>query len=182
VRIGYARVSTDEQNLDAQRAALMSAGCERIYEERESGGRWDRPQLQELLRSIRRGDEAIVTRLDRVSRSVRDTLSIIEKLEAAGAGFRSLAENVDTVSPAGRMLTTMLAAFAEFEPASIRARTRDGLAAARKRGVVLGRKPALTPEQREKVRHHVECGDWTRAEAARMFGVDPATITRLMQR
>src|SRR4051794_35965988 len=111
MKIGYARVSTDDQNLDDQRAALLAAGCERIYEERESGGRWDRPQLQEVLRSVRRADEVVVTRLDRISRSVRDTLYILEKLEAVSVGFRSLAESVETVSPAGRMLTTMLAAF-----------------------------------------------------------------------
>lgn len=180
MRIGYARVSTDDQHLDGQRAALTAAGAERVYEEKESGGRWDRPVLHELLRTLRPGDEVMVVRLDRLSRSVRDTLSLLEAVTAAGAGFRSLTEGIETVSPAGRMLTTMLAAFAEYERGILRQRTIDGLAAAKRRGSLLGRRPKLDTVQRQAVVRNVVAGVWTRAEAARVMKVDPATITRIM--
>ncbi|MDQ2104429.1 recombinase family protein [Azospirillum isscasi] len=180
MKLGYCRVSTDDQHLDAQRAALTAAGVERIYEEKESGGRWDRPVLHELLRSLRPGDEVLVVRLDRLSRSVRDTLTILERIGEVGAGFRSLTEGIETVSPAGRMLTTMLAAFAEYERAILRQRTRDGLAAAKRRGSCLGRRQKLSPVQRQAVIQNVTAGTWTRAEAARIMDVDPATITRVM--
>jgi hypothetical protein len=115
--IGYARVSTDDQDTAAQVAALKVAGCERIYREKASGGRWDRPELQRLLDQLRKGDVLVVWKLDRLSRSLRDLIVIMERFAAAKAGFRSLTEVIDTATPAGRMMIQMVGAFAEFERA-----------------------------------------------------------------
>ena len=115
--IGYARVSTNEQDTATQVAALKAAGCERIFREKASGGRWDRPELHRLLDQLRKADVLVVWKLDRLSRSLRDVLTIMEHIAKAKAGFRSLSEAIDTTSPAGRMMMQMLGAFAEFERA-----------------------------------------------------------------
>src|ERR1700681_255943 len=112
--IGYARVSTSEQETAAQVAALKAAGCERIYREKASGGRWDRPGLHRLLDQLRKGDVIVVWKLDRLSRSLRDVLTIMERQGEAGAGFRSLTEAIDTTTPTGRMMMQMVGAFAEY--------------------------------------------------------------------
>ena len=130
--LGYARVSkADDQDTAAQVSALKAAGCTRVYEEKASGGRWDRPELHRLLDHLREGDALVVWKLDRLSRSLKDLLHILEKIDAAGATFRSLTEAVDTTGPAGRMMMQMLGSFAEFERAMVRERTRAGLKAAR---------------------------------------------------
>lgn len=177
--IGYARVSTDEQDTAAQRRALEAAGCERIFEERASGGRWDRPQLHKLLEQLRPGDVLVVWKLDRLSRSLKDLLHLMETIQEVGAGFRSLTEAVDTTTPAGRMMMQMVGAFAEFERAMIRERTNAGLAAARSEGRVGGRPQKLSGRQREEAREMVMSGRKSAAEAARIFGVHPSTIHRL---
>ena len=112
MNLGYARVSTDDQDTAAQLDALRAAGCERVFEERASGGRWDRPELHRMLDQLRDGDVVIVWKLDRLSRSLKDLLSIMEKIDAAGAGFRSLTEAIDTTTPAGRMMMQMVGVFA----------------------------------------------------------------------
>ena len=112
--IGYARVSTSEQETAAQVTALKAAGCERIYREKASGGRWDRPELHRLLDQLRKGDVLVVWKLDRLSRSLRDVMTIMVKLAEAKAGFRSLTEAIDTTTPAGRMMMQMVGAFAEL--------------------------------------------------------------------
>ena len=127
--IGYARVSTNDQETAAQVAALKAAGCERIFREKASGGRWDRPELHRLLDHLRRGDVLVVWKLDRLSRSLRDVLTIMERLGEGKAGFRSLTEAIDTTTPAGRMMMQMVGAFAEFERAMLRERTKAGQAA-----------------------------------------------------
>ena len=138
--IGYARVSTDDQDLALQRAALKEAGCRRVYEEKVSGARRDRPQLARLLDQMREDDVVVVYRLDRLARSTRDLLEIAEQLRDAGAGLRSLGEPwADTTSPAGRMVLTVFAGIAEFERALIQERTGAGRAAAMRRGVRFGR-------------------------------------------
>src|ERR1700680_4898016 len=134
MQIGYARVSTDDQDTATQVAALKSAGCERIYREKASGGRWDRPELHKLLNQLRKGDVLVVWKLDRLSRSLRDVLTIMERVQEQKAGFRSLTEAVDTTTPAGRMMMQMVGAFAEFERAMLKERTYAGLEAARKEG------------------------------------------------
>ena len=116
MNFGYARISTDRgQDTAAQLDALHGAGCERVFEERASGGRWDRPELHRMLDQLRDGDVVIVWKLDRLSRSLKDLLSIVEKIAAAGAGFQSLTEAIDTTTPAGRMMMQMLGSVAEFE-------------------------------------------------------------------
>ena len=179
--IGYARVSKlDGQTTSGQINALRSAGCETIYEEAASGGRWDRPELQNLLKYLRPGDVVVVWKLDRLSRSLKDLLFIMEKLDAAGAGFRSLSEAIDTTSPGGRMVMQMLGSFAEFEREMIRERTRAGLDRARQEGRVGGRRPKLTPEQRREAIDAVRSGRRTASQMARVFGVHPATIGRIL--
>ena len=180
--IGYARVSTGDQNTDAQTEVLKAAGCERFFVETASGGRWERPELQTMLSQVRKGDVLVVYKLDGLSRSLKDLLVILEKLKAAGAGFRSVTEAIDTTTAAGRMMMQMLGAFAEFERAMVRERTRSGLAAARGRGVRLGRLPALTEEQQAVVVANVASGKWSQAEAGRLFGVNRSTISRLLSR
>lgn len=178
--LGYARVSTEDQDTTAQVTALTAAGAGRIFQEHASGGRWDRPELQRLLDQVRAGDVLLVWKLDRLSRSLKDLLHIMERLDTAGAGFRSLTEAIDTTLPAGRMMMQMLGAFAEFERAMVRERTRAGLAAAAAQGRHGGRRPKLTLVQRQEVVDMVSTGRRTGAEAARLFGVNPATISRVV--
>ena len=141
---GYARVSKGEdQSTAAQRRLLREAGAEKVYEETMSGGRWDRPELGRLLDQLRPGDVVMVWKLDRLSRSLKDLLYLLERIEAAGAGFRSLTESIDTTTAAGRMLMQMLGSFAEYERAMVKERTTAGLAAARAEGRVGGRRPKL---------------------------------------
>jgi DNA invertase Pin-like site-specific DNA recombinase len=178
--IGYARVSTSEQETAAQVAALKVAGCERIYREKASGGRWDRPELHRLLDQLRKGDVLVVWKLDRLSRSLRDVLVIMERLGEVRAGFRSLTEAIDTTNPAGRMTMQMVGAFAEFERAMLKERTKAGLDAARQEGRIGGRRPKLSPQQQAEIRTMITRGDKTAADAARLFKVHPATISRLL--
>ena len=153
--IGYARVSTDDQDTAVQVAALKAAGCERIYREKASGGRWDRPELHRLLDQLRKADVLVVWKLDRLSRSLRDVLIIMERLAEAKAGFRSLTEAIDTTTAAGRMMMQMVGSFAEFERAMLRERTKIGLEAARREGRIGGRRPKLTLQQQSEIRKMV---------------------------
>jgi Site-specific recombinases, DNA invertase Pin homologs len=179
--IGYARVSKiDQQDTPAQVKALKEAGCKRIFEEHASGGRWERPELHRALDQLREGDVLVVWKLDRLSRSLKDLLNILEKITEAEAGFRSLTEAIDTTTPAGRMMLQMLGAFAEFERSMVRERTRMGLQAARERGRVGGRLPKLTAHQRAEVIKMVESGNKTGAEVARLFRVHRSSISRLI--
>ena len=140
VLLGYARVSKgDEQNNALQAKALRAAGCRRLFEETASGGRWDRPELHRMLDHLREGDTVVVWKLDRLSRSLKDVLHIMERIAKAGAGFRSITENIDTTTPAGPDDDADGGSFAEFERAMIRERTSAGLAAARAEGRVGGR-------------------------------------------
>jgi DNA invertase Pin-like site-specific DNA recombinase len=179
--VGYARVSKGEEQSNAgQHAALKRAGCRRVFEEAASGGRWDRPVLKDMLRQLRDGDVVVVWKLDRLSRSLKDLLPIMERIEAAGAGFRSLTESIDTTTPAGRMMMQMVGSFAEFERAMIRERTSAGLAQARAEGRVGGRRRKLTPKQRAEVAESVLSGRQTAAERARIFGVSQPTVSRIV--
>lgn len=181
--LGYARVSKmDDQNTKAQLSALKAAGCQKFFEETASGGRWDRPQLHKLLDQLRPGDKLVVWKLDRLSRSLKDLLVILEKVEKAEAGFCSLTENVDTTTSSGRAMMQMLGVFAEFERAMIKERTDAGLKEARKQGRVGGRKPKITPAQSKEIIESITIGRKTEAEMARLFEVDRSTICRLMGR
>src|SRR5580700_9031873 len=149
--IGYARVSTSERETATQVTALKAVRCERIYREKPSGGHWDRPELHRLLDQLRKGDVLVVWKLDRLSRSLRDVLTIMERLAEAKAGFRSLTEAIDTTTPAGRMMMQIVGSFAEFERAMLRKRTKIGLETARREGRIRGRPPKLTRQQQTEI-------------------------------
>ncbi|MDN3562856.1 recombinase family protein [Paeniroseomonas aquatica] len=178
--LGYARVSTNDQDLALQRRALREAGCRRVYAEKVSGARRDRPELERLLDQVREEDVVVVTRLDRLARSTRDLLNIAERLRDVDAGLRSLAEPwADTTSPAGRMVLTVFAGIAEFERALILSRTSAGREAAKQRGVRFGRPPSLTPDQVALGRRLVDEGTSVRA-AARVLRCHHATLYRAL--
>jgi DNA invertase Pin-like site-specific DNA recombinase len=181
MRIGYARVSRgDLQEVEVQAEALKSAGCQKIFKEEASGGRWNRPELHRLLDQLREGDIVTVWKLDRLSRSLKDLIAILEKIEQAGTTFESLTEHIETRSPAGRMFMQMLGSFAEFERAMIRERTRQGLEYARAQGRKGGRRPKLTKEQKALIVELIESGQRRAADVARSFRVSEATISRLL--
>jgi DNA invertase Pin-like site-specific DNA recombinase len=180
--MGYARVSTQDQDNSAQIAALNTAGCARIFEEKAPGGRWERPELHRLLDQLRRGDVLVVWKLDRLSRSLKDLIMLLEKVQIAGAGFQSLTEAIDTTTPAGRMMMRIVGSFAEFERAMLRERTRNGLEVARKEGRTGGRRPKLTSRQQQEIVKLVQSGEKTAADAARLFNVHPSTVGRLLAR
>ena len=179
--IGYARVSKgDDQSNAAQARALKAAGCRRTFEETASGGRWDRPKLQELVGQLRDGDVVVVWKLDRLSRSLKDLLHLMEKIEDAGAGFRSLTESIDTTTPAGRMMMQMVGSFAEFERAMIRERTSAGLAQARIEGRIGGRRRKLDAKKRREIADSVISGRKSGAEMARLYEVSEPTVSRIV--
>ena len=176
---GYARVSTDGQTLAAQDAALHAAGCVKVYGEKQSGAKADRPQLAKLLRRLEPGDVLMVTRLDRLARSTRDLLNILHTLGERSIGFKSLADTwADTTTPHGRLLVTMLAGIAEFERELIKARTGEGRKRAQARGVRFGRPPALTAHQRQEALKRLAAGE-TQTDIARSYNVSHVTIGRL---
>lgn len=178
---GYSRVSKGEDQNDAlQRRAFDAAGVERIFFETASGGRWDRPELHRMIDQLRAGDVIVVWKLDRLSRSLKDLLVLMERIDSAGAGFRSLTEAIDTTSAAGRMMMQMVGAFAEFERAMIRERTKAGLEAARLENRIGGRRPKLRPDQCQDIADNVLSGRKTGAQMARLYGVSPATISRII--
>jgi DNA invertase Pin-like site-specific DNA recombinase len=178
--IGYARVSTQGQDLEQQRLALGQSGCQRIFEEKISGAKRDRPELGRLLDHLRPGDVLTVTRLDRLARSTTDLLHIAERLKEIDAGLRSLAEPwADTTSPAGRMILTIFAGIADFERALISERTSAGRAAAKAKGVRFGPKPALTSDQVTHAKRMIEEGQSV-SEVAWLLGVHRATLYRAL--
>ena len=175
---GYARVSTDDQSLDAQTDALTAAGAERIFADKISGTTRKRPELDKLFDQLRDGDVVVVAKYDRLARSLRDLLDIVEAIRERGAGFRSLAEEIDTTTSAGRLIFHVFASIAEFERDRILERTREGLAAARRRGRVGGRPPALSPDQKAEVRRMRDEDGKTLSEISRLFKVSISTIRR----
>ncbi len=179
--IGYARVSKgDEQSNAAQARSLAAAGCQRIFEEAASGGRWDRPVLQDMVRQLRPGDTVVVWKLDRLTRSLKDLLHLIERIETTGAGFRSLSEAIDTTTPAGRMMMQMVGSFAEFERAMIRERNSAGLAQARAEGRVGGRRRKLDDAKRAEIADSVISGRKSAAEMARLYDISQPTVSRIV--
>jgi DNA invertase Pin-like site-specific DNA recombinase len=177
---GYARVSTAGQTLASQEAQLHAAGCAKVYAEKVSGAKADRPELAKLLRRLEAGDVLMVTRLDRLARSTRDLLNILDGIGKAGAGFKSLSDAwADTTTPHGRLMLTVLGGLAEFERELILARTGDGRARAKAKGVRFGRPPCLTPHQRREAMQRLSEGA-SQADLARSYGVSQATISRLV--
>jgi DNA invertase Pin-like site-specific DNA recombinase len=177
--IGYARVSTTGQELAGQVVELHTAGCTKIYREKASGAKTDRAELAKLLGRLQAGDVLIVTRLDRLARSTRDLLNVLDTVSKAGAGFRSLKDTwADTTTPHGRLMLTVLGGLAEFERELIRARTGEGRKRAQDRGVRFGRPTKLTAHQRQEALARLAAGE-TQADVARTYAVDPTTIGRL---
>lgn len=180
--IGYARVSTDDQNLDLQRDALQKAGCQVIYEETASGKNATREELAQCRKALRSGDTLVVWRLDRLGRSLPDLVSIIGELEVEEIGFQSITENIETGSAAGKLIFHVFAALAEFERNLIRERTKAGLAAARARGRKGGRKPALTDRAVNEIKQLLKNPNIEVTEVAKRYGVSRATIYKYLKR
>jgi DNA invertase Pin-like site-specific DNA recombinase len=180
MHIGYARVSTTDQHTENQIEKLRQAGCKKIYEEKASGGRWDRPQLQKCLDHLRDDDVLVVWKLDRLSRSLSDLLRILERVDKAGASFKSLTESLDTTGACGKLMMHMLGAFNEFERSIIRERTRLGLERARANGRIGGGRYKLTPQQQQQAIAWIRSEEKTQAQVAEFFNVDPSTISRMM--
>lgn len=178
--IGYARVSTADQNLNSQIDALKAAGCKKIYQEKMSGTRDDRPELERCLDYIRDGDTLVVLKLDRLGRSLHHLVGVLNLLHAKEANFRSLSDSIDTTSPSGRLTYHVMSAMAEFERSLNNDRTRHGLASARARGRIGGRPKALNPEKASLI-------DQRRSERisvtaiAEEIGVGPATVYRYLK-
>ena len=176
---GYARVSTRDQDLAAQDAELRAAGCAKVFREKASGARTDRPELAKVIRRLDAGDVLVATRLDRLARSTRDLLNVLDEIGKRGAGFRSLKDTwADTTTPHGRLMLTVLGGLAEFERELIRSRTGEGRARAKARGVKFGRPRKMTPHQRQEALQRLHAGE-TMADVARTYAVDAATISRL---
>jgi DNA invertase Pin-like site-specific DNA recombinase len=176
--IGYARVSTDDQNLDLQIDALNRAGCERIFSDEISGAKAHRPGLAEALDFLRPQDTLVVWRLDRLGRSLKDLVEKVELLRGRGIGFRSLHENIDTTSSAGKFQFHVFSALAEFERDLIRERTLAGLQAARARGRVGGRKREMTPEKMKMAAQLLRDGSIQVAEICKTLNVSRSTLYR----
>ena len=179
--VGYARVSTADQNLDLQSDALSVAGCMRVFMDTASGSLADRLQLTACLAYVRDGDTLVVWRLDRLGRSLPHLIDTVRALADRGVGFRSVQEAIDTTTPGGRLVFHVFAALAEFERDLIRERTHAGLAAARARGRVGGRKPALTPAKAKAAQGLYDAGGTTVADIARVVGVSRATLYRTLK-
>lgn len=182
MKIGYARVSTDEQNLDLQLEALRAEGCELICEDKASGATPDRAGLADALNRCAAGDVLVVWKLDRLGRSLIDLVVFVEALQARGAGLKILTgqgAQIDTTKPDGRMIFGILAIMAQFERELIAERTKAGLAAAKRRGVKLGRPPLLSRFQIDEARKMIAAGK-LRREVAALLGVSPLTLRRAL--
>jgi DNA invertase Pin-like site-specific DNA recombinase len=177
--LGYARVSTREQDLTGQVAELRAAGCAKVFSEKASGARGDRAELARMIKRLQPGDVLVVTRLDRLARSTRDLLNVLEAVKRAGAGFRSLKDAwCDTTTPHGVLMLTVLGGLAEFERTLIKARTGEGRERAQARGVRFGRPLKLSAHQRREAIERLDAGDAV-VDVARTFGVDRATLYRM---
>ena len=180
--LGYARVSTRDQDASLQHDALRAAGCSRIFTDHASGALDARPALAEVTDHLRPGDTLVVWRLDRLGRSIRHLIDSLAELDKRGVGFKALTESIDTTTSGGRLVFHLFAALAQFERELISERTHAGLAAARARGRNGGRPPQLNAEQVVIARALYEKGDMTVAEIGRVFGVSRTTIYRSLDR
>jgi DNA invertase Pin-like site-specific DNA recombinase len=178
--IGYARVSTDDQNLDLQRDALNSAGCEQIFTDQVSGTRARRPGLEQALSHLRAGDTLVVWRLDRLGRSLRHLIDTVTDLQEKGIGFKSLTESIDTTTSGGKLVFHIFGALAEFEREIIRERTQAGLQAARARGKTGGRPKALTEKQVAMLRQLAADPNRSVEEICQTLGISRMTFYRYL--
>ncbi|HEM8614032.1 recombinase family protein [Citrobacter amalonaticus] len=175
MQIGYVRVSTNEQNTDLQREALERSGCEQIFEEKMSGTVANRPALKKLLRTLKEGDTLVVWKLDRLGRSMRNLVLLVDELRQRGIHFRSLTDSIDTSSPMGRFIFHIMSALAEMERELIVERTLAGLAAARAKGRVGGRRPKLSTEQWAQAGRLIAAGE-PRRRVAIIYDVGMSTL------
>lgn len=180
--IGYARVSTEDQKLRLQRDALKQAGCEKVYREKVSGAAQKLPARERLLEFARKGDVIVVWKLDRLGRSLRDLIDVVNKMKQCGVGLRSLHESIDTTTPSGKLTFHIFAALAEFERDMIRERTNAGLAAAKRRGKTLGRPRSLSEEQVRMAKVMLADPDLSARQVAEQLGVHRATLYRHLSR
>jgi DNA invertase Pin-like site-specific DNA recombinase len=180
MKYGYARVSKDEQNPALQIAALKKDGCEKIFKDQLSGAITNRPALLRCLKTLERGDTLTVWKLDRLGRSLRDLITMLDDLKKRGVKFKSLTEAIDTETPTGRAMWQMIGLMAEFERSIISERTRAGVKDAQGRGVKFGRKRKLTDAQITHAREQIEKGKKGRQEIAALFNVDRATLYRAL--
>lgn len=180
--VGYARVSTQDQNLELQVDALSKAGCEQTFQEKITGKSKDRPELSFCLKMLRAGDVLVVWKLDRLARSLKDLVEIISELEAKGVGFKSLTESIDTTSPGGKLIFHIFGALSEFEHSLIRERTLEGLKAARARGRKGGRKPSMTRSDVQKAAAMLKDPNITKKEVAEHFKVSRLTLNKSLAR
>lgn len=178
MKIGYARVSTQDQNLDRQLDALNKAGCERIFNEKMTGTKSTRPELQLMLLTVRSGDTVIVESFSRLSRSTKDLLQLVEKLTNMGVHLISLKEDLDTTTATGKLMLTMLSALSQFERDLIAERTIDGLKAARARGRCGGRRPLGTEKDKKQALAMYHANVMTNGEIASKFGISLRTLSR----
>ena len=178
MKIGYARVSTQDQNLDRQLDNLRAAGCERIFNEKMTGTKSDRPELKTMLLTLRSGDILVIDSFSRLSRSTKDLLDLVEKLTDMGVHLVSLKENLDTTTATGKLMLTMLSALSQFERDLIAERTIDGLKAARARGRCGGRPRVGTDKDKQQALAMYDANVMSNAEIARHFGISPATFSR----
>lgn len=177
-RIGYARVSSGDQNASLQVDALEEAGCLKVFTDHASGSKASRPELDRMIEQLRSGDVVVVWRLDRLGRSLKNLIALVEDLAEKGVGFRSLSESIDTTTANGKLFFSLMGALAEFERDLIRERTHAGLAAARARGRVGGRPTVMTAQKIDKARKLYDSQQHTVAEIAEMLNVSVATIYR----
>jgi DNA invertase Pin-like site-specific DNA recombinase len=179
--VGYARVSTSQQDTALQIDALKAAGCERIFEEKASGAQRDRPQLKAALEFMRSGQDTLVCyRLDRVARSLKQLIETVEDLEARGIGFKSLNEQIDTTSAGGKLVFHIFAALSEFEKSLIKSRTMAGLEAARARGRIGGRPKLINDDKLKVAKTLLANSDMTVTDIAKQIEVSPATLYRYL--
>lgn len=178
MKIGYARVSTQEQDLALQIDALTKEGCEKIFQEKASGAQRDRPELKAALSYMRKGDTLVVWKLDRLARSMKQLIETIESFQDRGIGLKSLQDPIDTSSPSGKLVFHIFAALAEFERGVIRERTTAGLRAARERGRIGGRPRALSAKDLQVARAMLKDSDITVATVAKRLNVAPSTLYR----
>jgi DNA invertase Pin-like site-specific DNA recombinase len=180
MKYGYARISTEDQNADLQLRALKRAGCTTILKDELSGATTKRPALRRCLNKLRKGDTLIVWKLDRLGRSLRDLIAMLDDLKQRGIKFHSLTEHIDTDTPTGRAMWQMIGVLAELERSLISERTRAGVKAAKARGVKFGRKRKLNAQQIEHARKLIDQGDHDRHTVAALFKVDPSTLYRAL--
>src|SRR5215217_7044483 len=181
MQIGYARVSTNEQNLDSQRDALTKAGCEQIFTDQVSGTKARRPGLEDALSHLRTGDTLVVWRLDRLGRSLRHLIDTVTNLQEKGVGFKSLTESIDTTTSGGRLVFNIFSSLAQFEREIIKERTQAGLQAARARGRTGGRRKALTENQVQQLRQLAADPEHSVEEICKTFGISRMTFYRYVK-